>query len=350
MTGKYLSGFDKGQIQGMRNMGSSIKQIAQTLGRNRKTIGDYLKKANQLPPGEFPKVAPKSGRPRKITERGQLIMKKAFQKSPRKTCKGLKIEQPDLFGHVSRKTLSTYCIRDLNMPSRVARKKPLLTLVHMQKRLAFAKKYRDWKAEDWLNIVWSDESTFQVNHEMPRNVRRPLYKKGMVLGYPYHEKYLKVTVKHQASVMVWACFSGKAGLGSLYFVPKGKIMNAKDYLENILKEKVLLTLEVHGASYFQQDGAPVHTAKICKNWLSDNEVNVLDWPPQSPDLNPIENMWYKMKQQLENYDTRSISKLQEAIKNMWCKDINLDTFIKYASTMPSRIKEVLKNKGGVTHY
>ena len=138
MPGKYLSEFDKGQIQAMRNMGSSIKQIAQTLGRNRKTIGNYLKKANQLPPGEFPKAAPKSGRPRKITEHGQLIMKKAFQTSPRKPCKSLKIEHPDLFGHVSRKSLSTYCIRDLNMPSRVARKKPLLTLVHMQKRLAFA--------------------------------------------------------------------------------------------------------------------------------------------------------------------------------------------------------------------
>ena len=150
--------------------------------------------------------------------------------------------------------------------------------------------------------------------------------------------------------MAWACFSGAAGRGALYFVPKGETIKAKDYLNNVLKEKVLLTLELHGAIYFQHDGAPVHTAKICKDWLKDNEVNVLTWPPQSPDLNPIENMWSFMKTELEEYDTRSIPKLQDAIKKLWCRDMKLEVFIKYANSMPDRIKEVIKNKGGTTHY
>ncbi len=43
---------------------------------------------------------------------------------------------------------------------------------------------------------------------------------------------------------------------------------------------------------FQQDLAPVHTAKSTKSWLNDHGVGVLDWPPNSPDLNPIENRFF----------------------------------------------------------
>ncbi len=43
---------------------------------------------------------------------------------------------------------------------------------------------------------------------------------------------------------------------------------------------------------FQQDLAPTHTAKSTKSWLNDHGVGVLDWPANSPDLYPIENLLY----------------------------------------------------------
>ena len=75
-------------------------------------------------------------------------------------------------------------------------------------------------------------------------------------------------------------------------------------------------MAIHGCKYFMQDGASIHTAKVVKKWFADNNIEVLDWPPQSPDLNPIENMWSFMKKNLEDYNTSSIPKLKQALLDL----------------------------------
>ena len=200
--------------------------------------------------------------------------------------------------------------------------------------------------------MWSDESHFEINYETQKKVRRPPYSQASdsIVGDPYQLKYLQKTVKHPAKLMVWAAFTGEAGRGSIYFLKHNKTLKAAEYLEMILKEKLQDTMDIHGATHFVQDGASVHTAKIVTNWLNANNIQYFNWPPQSPDLNPIENMWYHMKRSLENYDTRNVTKLEAAIKELWCRDMSLSVFMDYANTMPDRIKEVLQCKGGHTHY
>ena len=349
MPKKSLSKEEKGQILALKSCGRSISHIAMVMNRNRHTISTLIKRADHLPPGQVPDRKYSPGRPRKVNEHASRVMKRAFLRSPRKSCKQLKYEYPEVFGSAKIRTLQNHACRRLGFKSRVARKKPLLTELHKKKRLAFAKLYSKWTKEQWRRVMWSDESTFRVNYETQKKVRRPAHKKGSAVGDPFDPKVLQATVKHPASTMVWAAFTGNAGRGSIHFVPDNTTITARSYLD-LLKDKLRDTMEIHDASHFVQDGASVHTAKIVKKWLNDNKIECVSWPPQSPDLNPIENMWIHMKRQLENYDTRSLPKLKEAILKLWCQDMNLDTFIKYADTMPDRLKEVIKRKGGATHY
>ncbi len=83
----------------------------------------------------------------------------------------------------------------------------------------------------------------------------------------------------------------------------------------------------------------------------EEEFRVMDWPGNSPDLNPIENCWEYIKSKLKNDGAvTSLPKLIHAIKMMWVKDMPIDYFRKLSDSMPSRIEKVLANKGHMTKY
>jgi transposase len=106
-----------------------------------------------------------------------------------------------------------------------------------------------------------------------------------------------------------------------------------------------------GATKFLQDGAPCHTAKKVKAFLKENNVSVMDWPGNSPDLNPIENLWAIMKRRLKKLpNITSLPLLMRAIKIMWTRDLPIALMKKLARSMPARLKMCLKNKGQMTKY
>ena len=89
------------------------------------------------------------------------------------------------------------------------------------------------------------------------------------------------------SQMIWGAMS-KNGTADLYFLASATTMNGPKYVE-LLKNKLLT---VYNITIFMHDGAQ---SKIVKKFLGKNHVTALDWPGNSPDLNPIENLWAKMK-------------------------------------------------------
>ena len=110
-------------------------------------------------------------------------------------------------------------------------------------------------------------------------------------------------------------------------------------------------MQIHGCDRFLQDGAPCHKSKATMALLKEKEeeFSVIDWPGNSPDLNPIENVWGIMKARLKSDHTiTSLPKLISAIKMMWTFAMEKDLFKKLARSMPERLQAVIDAKGQMT--
>ncbi len=100
---------------------------------------------------------------------------------------------------------------------------------------------------------------------------------------------------------------------------------------------------------FQQDLAPAHTAKGTKSWFNDYGVTVLDWPANSPDLNPIENLWGIVKRKMRDTRPNNADELKATVKETWAS-IPPQQCHKLITSMPRRIEAVIKAKGAPTKY
>ena len=126
-------------------------------------------------------------------------------------------------------------------------------------------------------------------------------------------------------------------------------MNGQKYLD-LLKNKLELHMAVHKCSVFMQDGAPCHRAKIVTQFLKAQKINILDWPGNSPDLNPIENLWTNLKNKVSERQPTNAKMLEQAIKEVWVRDISPAYCRNLVESMPRRLEAVIKAKGGPTKY
>ena len=185
--------------------------------------------------------------------------------------------------------------------STIAKKKPFISKHNRKKRLAFARKHASKDQAFWNSILWSDESKFNL---FGSDGRVRCWRKQ---GESLNTKNLIPTVKHGGgNVMIWGCFSSN-GAGTHEFVTDK--MNQWVYQE-ILSRNVKTSaskLRLGRRFIFQQDRDPKHTAKSTWEFFKKQKITVLDWPPQSPDLNPIEHLWEHIerdirKQKITNKD------------------------------------------------
>ena len=99
---------------------------------------------------------------------------------------------------------------------------------------------------------------------------------------------------------------------------------------------------------FQHDNDPKHTSRLVKGWLND-KVNVLPWPAQSPDLNPMEHLSEEVNRRVRGENYSKEGDLMAAIERKW-KKILLNRIIKLIDSMPSRCQAVIRAKGFATKY
>lgn len=232
-------------------------------------------------------------------------------------------------------------MHEIGIYSRVPASKPLINEEQRIKRLNWCLEKKDWSVRKWKNIIWSDESRFTIfKNDGPGRVWR-------TPGTRFNIENLRPTVKHGGGgVMMWGCFSGK-GIGPLVKID-GK-MNRHDYIK-VLETNLLPLIDhdFNGWGYsFQDDNAPVHTAKDVQEWLKTNKIKLLEnWPSQSPDLNPIEHLWHELETRIRNRpnNLKNLKELEAALKEEWDK-IPQNVLMNLIESMPRRIQACIESKG-----
>jgi len=288
----------------------------------------------------------KGGRPKALTKREQQHLVRAV------TADGLEnaVQAQQSLEQSLGKSVSVDTVRralkDAGLVSFVKPKKPLINERNRKRRLQWARQHIHWTVNDWMNVIWSDET--KVNR-FGSDGKSYAWK---VPGKPLKKHQVRETVKHGGGcIMVWSCISW---YGPGYIVDVGKCMTKDVYLE-VLQDDLMKSLawymeesrKATNQFIFMQDNDPKHTAKVVSKWLNEQEFHVMEWPPQSPDLNPIENMWQLLKRRLfRNYDCPpcGIHELWDRIGHTWYQ-ITAEECQKFIKSMPERCRAVIEADG-----
>ena len=198
------------------------------------------------------------------------------------------------------------CGRKARRPVR----KQLLTSSMKTNQLAWTRKYQNWR-----RVLFSDESHFVVQGLNVSHVRRSD-------GEKLSPKHIKQTVKFTQKKMFWGCFTFT---GPKYLVPIDGMMNSDKYIPILERrcipqlKKLAEELNIEN-TIFQQDLAPFHASKKVKNFMVQNGIQCLDWPGNSSDLNPIENLWAIVKNRMRKMDCTTKEKMISAVIQVWFHD------------------------------
>ena len=281
---------------------------------------------------------PRSGRPRETDEATDINIAVMARVEPHQSTPKQVKHKLDL--DVSARTVRRR-LDEAGLFGRVEREEHILDENDLRRRLAFANGYKHWTAADWERVIFSDEKHFTLGRHGKQWVQRPP-------GEAYNPLYTHAENENPTLVTIWGCFAAhEIGQAEIFLGD----LNGKLY-RRILEGNLKPTFKKffpEGQWYFQQDNDPSHTCNLAKIWLHTNGVTVLDFPPWSPDLNPIENVWPVLERAVETHNATNEAELEAAVKAEW-EALSPKFLAKLAHSMPKRLKQVIANSGHKIHY
>lgn len=348
---KQLSAYERGRIVGANLCGTRPAHIARILNLPDSTVRTTIRNAPLRNEGE---TRPRTGRPVTYSDREVRRTVRHVRQYPKAT-----------YEEIRRNLDYKYCnktIRAMLEPSGIAhwicKRRPCLTEEVAKLRFEWCKLRKDWTFEDFAKHMWSDECSAErgkgggrewafctaAERLSPQNVTT--YKKSKDI-----------------SVMVWGCFWYKDGVikrSGLYilerdFESKKHGYSANSYLA-VLEDQIPSCWEP--GLVFMQDNAPIHKSRKVMDWFRDHAIPVIDWPPYSPDLNPIEHIWYHLKKKVLELHPEietmgggesALQALERALIEAW-ELLPDEIFLGCLRSMENRRDAVIAAKGWHTKY
>jgi transposase len=332
MGRRSLTDKERGRIHGLHEAGFSYRTIAARVRRSVSIVGRVLSTKKPSPPKPL-------GRPSALSER---LVRRVVRRASEGGTSSTKLKAEfDLPCHARTVRL---ILADTDFLVFAKMEQTLdLTPDHMAKRLAWAKLQLE-SARDWKGVIFSDEKKF--NRDGPDGFKMTWKDKRR--SKKRHKKYKK-RQQGGGSIMFWGGISweGKTQLAIL----EGR-QASEDYIYTVSEYMLPFAHLKYGTDFvYQQDNAPIHSSKMTQEFFSRMDVEVLDWPARSPDLNPIENLWATMARRVygdgKQYD--DMNELRQAVLAAW-DSITLDEIRTVIDSMPRRCIQVVERKGDKTNY
>ncbi|UYV72860.1 hypothetical protein LAZ67_10001014 [Cordylochernes scorpioides] len=274
---KQTDAFTRGMVIGLKRAGWSIRQIAADTHLGASTVHRlwrrWLEQGNMA-------IYRNVGATRVTSARVDRRILRQAVAAPQATCTAILQHVQDTLDHsISTRTISRRLVANGLHSCRPLRRLPL-TPPNRRQRLEWCRARSTWMTE-WHRVVFSDESRFCLSSDS-RRVRVWLRRGERSNPAAIVER---PTVR-QRGIMVWGAIAYDSRSPLLRI--QGT-MTAQRYVDDVLRPVTLPYLQGVPNALYQQDNARPHTARISQQALQD--VQMLPWPPYSPDLSPIEHVW-----------------------------------------------------------
>jgi transposase len=238
--------------------------------------------------------------------------------------------------------------KERELVAKVCVYRPFLTEHQVAARLAFAKKWHAKPANWFRDVLWTDESSVRL---------QPSHKRIVWVDEGAHPENMRVS-KFAKTVWVWAGISwrGATDLVVLEF-PKNKGFTGSEYRFQVLEKWKTITKKINSPNMLvMEDGSRIHHTPSNKTVKQRKGINTFPgdgttWPANSPDLNPIENVWAEMKRYIHSLPEypKDRDTMVYQLKKFW-KTMTIERCRSYIEGYDSRLKAVIEQKGDTSGY
>lgn len=322
--------------------GRSIRYISNALGYSRSAIHRALVRYRET--NSFTR-RPGSGRKRATTVHDDRFLRLSALRNRHLTAVSHKISlQRTRNVQVSVSTVQRR-LHEANLHAKRPLKGPELEVHHRRTRLEFVQNHIDWNEDNWGKVLFTDESKFNLRFADGR----------LRVWRRVNERYAECTFTPKVpfgggGFLVWGGVSMDART-DLVFIENGSL-TAERYIEEILLPHVLPYAPFIGDEFIlMQDNARPHAARIVRGFFDEVEITAMDWPPRSPDLNPIEHVWDMLGRRIRSRQPppETLNELRDALTEEW-NAIPQDSIRELIRSMHRRLQAVRRARGGNTRY